>query len=169
MALAWLMPQGRWLRTAFGRSPASRCSRDVARLLRQSGERRRPASHGRVAGINEALAHINGQVISEADLHAYVDGNLGALDRIEVEAFLAAHPRIAKRVEAYRSQAIAVNAAFGAGDSPVPPRLARLGERYARALSWSTVVGVALGIGGLGAILCAMAGAALGASLTATY
>lgn len=170
MAPAWLSAKGRWLRAAFGRGPASRWSRDVARLLRQSAERRPSSAEVTDAGMGDStVARINGRVISEANLHAYVDGDLGPVDRIEVEAFLAAHAQIAKRVDAYRSQAIAVNAAFGAGDAPLPPHLARLGARYARAVSLSTLVGAALGIGSLVAILCAMAGAALGASPIEPY
>lgn len=36
--------------------------------------------------------------IIDADLHAYVDGQLTALRRVEVEAYLSAHPKVAARI-----------------------------------------------------------------------
>ncbi len=101
--------------------------------------------------------------IGEADLHAYIDGGLDPLKRTEVEAFLAARPQIARRVEAYRSQVVALNAAFGANERSLPPGLAALGSRYANAVVSTTVISAALGIAGLIAILCAVVEVAFGA------
>ncbi|MGB8148230.1 MAG: anti-sigma factor, partial [Azonexus sp.] len=41
------------------------------------------------------------QAITEADLHAYVDGQLPETRRAEVEDYLAAQPEAAARVRAY--------------------------------------------------------------------
>ncbi|MBV8537130.1 MAG: hypothetical protein JO128_16140 [Alphaproteobacteria bacterium] len=94
--------------------------------------------------------------ISEPDLHGYIDGESAATAQADVEAFLAAHPLIADRVEAYRSHIVALNAAFGAGDDRLPPALAQLASRYARAVAASSVAGAALGILGLIVILCVL-------------
>lgn len=40
--------------------------------------------------------------VSEADLHAYVDGQLDAARRASVEAYLAANPAEAERIQAYQ-------------------------------------------------------------------
>lgn len=101
--------------------------------------------------------------ISEPDLHGYIDGDLAAVDHLDVETFLAAHPLIAERVETYRSEIIAVNAAFRAGEKPLPPALAQLARRYTRAVRTSSRVGTALGIIGLVALLCVVAETARGA------
>ncbi len=42
--------------------------------------------------------------ITEADLHAYVDAQLPDNRRAEVEAFLAAQPEEAERLQAYLAQ-----------------------------------------------------------------
>ena len=83
--------------------------------------------------------------------------------RVDIEAFLAAHPLIAERVEMYRSHIIAVNAAFGAREESLPPALAQLASRYARADGASSVIGTALAVLGFLAILCVIAEAAHGA------
>lgn len=44
------------------------------------------------------------KVIIENDLQAYVDGLLPEPRRVEVEAYLASHPREARRVQSYRQQ-----------------------------------------------------------------
>lgn len=146
-----------WARPTGG-GAGGRRSRVASRLLRdvESSARRRSRRDG-------GSAAVNGRRISEADLHAYVDGALEPQDRLGVEEFLAAHPPIARRVEAYRSQLVAVNSAFKAGEAPLPPPLAELSMRYARAVSSSAVVGAALGIAGLIAVLCLLATGALGA------
>jgi anti-sigma factor RsiW len=73
--------------------------------------------------------------ILEAELHAYVDGELPADRRAAVEAWLAAHPDDAARVAAWRAQADLINARYGGvAQEPVPARLdiERLGERERR-------------------------------------
>jgi anti-sigma factor RsiW len=64
------------------------------------------------------------QPVTEAELHAYVDGELPADRREAVAAWLAAHPNEAATVAAWRAQAEAIRARFGAvADEPVPARL----------------------------------------------
>lgn len=121
---------------------------------------RRAAWLLRRSGAGDAAA----REMCDAGLHAYIDDELDPVARMEIEAFLADHGDVARRVEAYRSQVIAVNAVFHAGDAAVPPDLARLAGRYARAVSRSVRIKAALGIVGLVAVLCMMSQAALGAA-----
>jgi anti-sigma factor RsiW len=61
--------------------------------------------------------------ISEADLHAYVDGRLAEERREEVEAFLAAHPEEQEKVRIYREQNSLLHALFDPVlDEPIPKR-----------------------------------------------
>src|SRR3954451_8170651 len=61
---------------------------------------------------------------TEAELHAYVDGELPADRREAVASWLAEHPGDAATVVAWRSQAEAIRARYGATvDEPVPARL----------------------------------------------
>ena len=50
--------------------------------------------------------------ITEADLHAYVDGRLPSARMAEVEAYLAAHPDEADRLQVYAAQNAALHALF---------------------------------------------------------
>jgi anti-sigma factor RsiW len=62
--------------------------------------------------------------ILEAELHAYVDGELPAERRAAVEAWLGAHPQDAARVAAWREQADLINARYaGVAQEPISPRL----------------------------------------------
>lgn len=62
--------------------------------------------------------------ILEAELHAYVDGELPADRRAAVEAWLAAHPDDAARVAAWQAQADLINARYaGVAQETIPPRL----------------------------------------------
>ena len=64
------------------------------------------------------------QRITDDDLHAFVDGVLPSARRAEVEAWLAANPDDAARVEAYRQQKEGLSALFDPVlGEPVPPRL----------------------------------------------
>lgn len=69
--------------------------------------------------------------VTEAELHAYVDGEIPA-DRLEaVEAWLATHPEDAALVIAWKKQAEAIRMRYGAvASEPVPQRLSL--ERLAR-------------------------------------
>ncbi|NEX60182.1 anti-sigma factor family protein [Noviherbaspirillum galbum] len=62
--------------------------------------------------------------VTEADLHAYVDGLLPESRRDEIEAYLAARPEEAARLQAYRNQNDALRKLFNPVLSePVPARL----------------------------------------------
>jgi anti-sigma factor RsiW len=62
--------------------------------------------------------------ITEADLHAYVDGLLPRARRAEIESYLATRPDEAQRLDAYRSQNEALRKLFDPVlDEPVPARL----------------------------------------------
>jgi anti-sigma factor RsiW len=62
--------------------------------------------------------------IPEAELHAYVDGELSAERRAAVRAWLASNQEDAARVAAWQTQAELINARYGAiAQEPVPPRL----------------------------------------------
>jgi anti-sigma factor RsiW len=62
--------------------------------------------------------------VTEDELHAYVDGELPADRKEAVADWLAAHPGEAATVAAWRAQAEAIRARFGAvAQEPVPARL----------------------------------------------
>lgn len=91
------------------------------------------------------------QPVTEADLHAYVDGVLPPARAVEVEAYLAERPEESARVAAYREQVLALHREFDAAlDEPLPPRLhppryywGRPLLRYAAVMVWLTIGGVA--------------------------
>ncbi len=62
--------------------------------------------------------------VTEDELHAYVDNELPAERRGDVEAWLANHPDDAERVRSWRAMADALHARYDAiADEPVPKRL----------------------------------------------
>ncbi|MBV8927114.1 MAG: anti-sigma factor [Bradyrhizobium sp.] len=62
--------------------------------------------------------------VTEDELHAYVDNELPAERRGDVEAWLAAHPDDAERVASWRAMAQALHARYdGVANEPVPKRL----------------------------------------------
>ena len=62
--------------------------------------------------------------VTEDELHAYVDGELPAERRADVEAWLVAHPEDAERVQSWRSMAELLHARYDAvANEPVPRRL----------------------------------------------
>jgi anti-sigma factor RsiW len=67
---------------------------------------------------------VSRQVVTEADLHAYVDGVLPLARAAEVEAYLAERPEEVARLAAYREQRAALRREFDPVlDEPPPPRL----------------------------------------------
>lgn len=70
------------------------------------------------------------QPVSEAELHAYIDGGLPESRRAAVEDHLVAQPEEAARVDAYRAQRAALRQHFAPLlAEEVPERLRRLAER----------------------------------------
>src|SRR6516165_5097696 len=62
--------------------------------------------------------------VTEDELHAYVDNELPAERRGDVEAWLAAHPDEAERVQSWRAMAEALHARYDqVANEPVPKRL----------------------------------------------
>jgi anti-sigma factor RsiW len=62
--------------------------------------------------------------VTEDELHAFVDNELPAERRGDVEAWLSGHPDDAERVQSWRTMAEALHARYDAvADEPVPARL----------------------------------------------
>src|SRR5947199_1491952 len=62
--------------------------------------------------------------VTEDELHAYVDNELPAERRGDLEAWLATHPADAERVRSWRAMADALHARYDAiADEPIPRRL----------------------------------------------
>jgi anti-sigma factor RsiW len=91
--------------------------------------------------------------VTEDELHAYVDGELPADRRSAVEAWLAAHPEDASRVNAWREQAELIKTRYGGvAHEPISPRLdlARLRRLERRwTLTAAAAVLAAFVLGGL--------------------
>ena len=90
------------------------------------------------------------QIVTEADLHAYVDGVLPLGRAAEVEAYLAERPEEQARLTAYREQRAALRREFDPVlEEPPPPRLRvprpvwlRPLLRYAAMVAWFALGGV---------------------------
>jgi len=89
--------------------------------------------------------------VTEEELHAYVDGELAAERRAAVEQWLSTHGEDAAQVAAWRAQADAIRARFGAvADEPVPARfnldrLARQGRRWSRLAAAAAIAALLVG------------------------
>jgi len=97
--------------------------------------------------------------VTEDELHAYVDGELPADRKEAVANWLAAHPGEAATVAAWRAQAEAIRARFGAvAQEPVPARLkleqvmrqSRAGRRSLAAFAAAAAVAAFVIGGGVG-------------------
>ena len=78
--------------------------------------------------------------VREDDLHAYVDGALPEARRLEVEAWLAAHPEDAVRVQTWAGQNQALHAAFDAVlNEPLPIDLVRATRRQPARMPYKAV------------------------------
>lgn len=79
--------------------------------------------------------HDNDNSVQEAELQAYVDGQLDSRRRAAIEAYLAIHPGEAARLAAYRNQNIGLHALFdsrpdgGYSEDDVPAELAAMAGR----------------------------------------
>lgn len=94
--------------------------------------------------------------LNENHLHAYVDGQLDATARAEVEAWLAAHPDDARKVDAWRRQRDGLSSLYdGILEEPVPQemldRIARSGRDTVRRTWWRAAAGIALFVAGAAA------------------
>lgn len=88
---------------------------------------------------------MNSQPITEADLHAFVDGRLPAARRVEVDVYLLQRPEEAERLQAYAAQNAELRALFDPVlDEAVPQRLTAL--KPARWQWQRMVAGVAIAL-----------------------
>ncbi|MGE5523305.1 MAG: anti-sigma factor family protein [Rhodospirillaceae bacterium] len=78
--------------------------------------------------------------VTEAELHAYIDGELPEARRSEVDQYLEHHPEDAARLASYRAQNAALRLLFDPVlDEPVPRRLLRRPRtllRHAAVVAW---------------------------------
>jgi anti-sigma factor RsiW len=73
------------------------------------------------------------QPISEDDLHAYVDGDIEPVRRLDIALYLARHPDEAARMEVFRAQREAIHALFDdCLHQPVPRRLRSIVRGHAK-------------------------------------
>ena len=79
-------------------------------------------------------------LITETDLHAFIDGQLEVARRIEVEDYLAGQPEIAVRVMADMRARDALALAFSSGPATRPPeRVMEAARQLERGLVWRRV------------------------------
>lgn len=87
--------------------------------------------------------------ITEADLHALVDGQLAEGRVREIEAYLATHPDDAHRVATWRAQNRDLHGLFdGVTDEPIPTGLLGAARPVARWTMWRLAASVALVLAG---------------------
>lgn len=80
--------------------------------------------------------------VTESDLHAWLDGEVPDARREEIETYVAAHPDVAARIEAYRRIDRAVGAQFDTVlDEPVPARLMQRRSRSSKVMRFAAVAG----------------------------
>lgn len=77
--------------------------------------------------------------ITETDLEAYVDGQLDAMRRLDVEVHLAEHPDDAARVMADLRDRDALREAYMQVTGPEPLRLHAAARRLDRSIAWRNV------------------------------
>jgi anti-sigma factor RsiW len=90
--------------------------------------------------------------VTDAELHAHVDGVLSPARNADVEAYLAEHPEDATRVAAYREQLLVLRREYDAVlNEPLPSRLGVAGRGRPRsawrygALAVVLLLGIAIG------------------------
>ena len=89
-------------------------------------------------------------IMTEEDLHAYVEGVLPAARVAEVEAYLAGRPDEAARVAAYREQIVALHRVFDPiVNEPLPYRLQFPRRHWARSLARYAAMVAAFAVGGV--------------------
>ena len=88
--------------------------------------------------------------VTEAEMQAYVDDQLPAARRGEVEAWLAENPAEQTRIAAYRRQNAVLRTQFdGVLDEPVPDRLAAAARAHGRPALRAAAMVAWLAIGGV--------------------
>ena len=94
---------------------------------------------------------------ADAELHAYVDGELDTARRAQIDALLPTHPDLARQIDAIRAAAQQLRASLPApspADTPArldPFRIRRtLRDRTQRRMAVAASLVMALGIGGVG-------------------
>jgi anti-sigma factor RsiW len=108
--------------------------------------------------------------VTEADLMAYVDGQLPEARRVDVESWLSARPDEAERIAACRRQNEELRALFNPVlDEPVPGRLRRVQHRAFLARARRHPYAIAAGFAMLGLVAGSMAGWQLHALRTPQY
>lgn len=86
-------------------------------------------------------------IVTEADLHAYVDGQLTLERQREIEAYLETRPDEALRVDAYREQKRALHALFDPVlGEPLPRRMRGLAQRITPWYRHRMAAGVAIAV-----------------------
>jgi anti-sigma factor RsiW len=89
-------------------------------------------------------------IVTETDLHAYVDGALPAARIAEVEAYLAERPEEAARLAAYREQIVALHREFDPVLNEPPPQRLRVPRRHwIRPLARYAAVVASFALGGV--------------------
>lgn len=103
----------------------------------------------------------NREPISEMDLHGYIDGELTAQRRAEVEAYLADHPDEAARLGEYRALTLSLHRLYD-GDCDANPRIDVLTADLDRALRRRRTVHRLVRVSAAMAVLAVIAGVASG-------
>src|SRR5947209_13849417 len=91
------------------------------------------------------------RTVSEEELHAYVDGAIAGGECAVIEKWLENHPDDAARVAAWRAQADAIRARYGAvAGEPVPPRfdldrLTRADRKWSRLAAAAALLAFVVG------------------------
>lgn len=95
---------------------------------------------------------MNALPVTEAELHAYVDGVLPAARHAEIDAYLALRPDEADRIKAYRMQNLELRALFNpVQDEPVPAHLGAAPRRQSRYGAARVAAALAIAIAGAAA------------------
>jgi anti-sigma factor RsiW len=97
--------------------------------------------------------------ISEMDLHGYIDGELPALRRAEVEAYLADHPDEAARLAEYHALTLSLHRLYD-GDRAASPRIDMLTADLDRTLRRRRTVHRLVRMAAVAAVLAIVAGVA---------
>ena len=100
--------------------------------------------------------------VTEDELHAYVDDELPAERRGDVEAWLAAHPEDAARVSAWREMAETLHARYDSVADEVVPKRLEVERLVRRPRNWmygaiAATLMAFVGGGGVGWLACGVA------------